>query len=117
MTAPAAPTIYVRQNGGMVRVAWREVDTATDYNVYLGPDSSPTGLEDSVNDAEGQANGWFVWYSGPEAGGTFVRVTALNALAEESAYSNQVYRYVDSEADTQQVPDDETHALQMQRKT
>jgi hypothetical protein len=117
MTAPASPTIsYVRQNGGKVRIAWREVPDATDYNIYLGPTTAPTGLEDSVNFTEEEPNGWFVWWSGPEAAQVFIRITALNALAEESGYSNEVFRSVTSGSDTQDIPAPLDHSHDVTRK-
>src|SRR5690348_1158906 len=117
MTAPAAPRIYVAQWGGMIRLRWAEVETATDYNVYMGDTTAPTGLEDSVADDEMEPDGWFVWWSTEQAGPIFVRVTALNALAEESAYSNEAFRYITSNQDGQQVPASEDQALNHERKT
>lgn len=90
MTAPAAPVIRAANvDGYTLRVMWRPVDDATDYNIYLGDTLHPTGLEDSVADGEAEPNGWFIWFSTVQTGQVFVRVTALNALAEESAYSNE----------------------------
>lgn len=117
MTAPASPTIsYVRQNGGLVRIAWREVEDATDYNIYLGPDTEPVGLEDSVSDAEIEPGGWFLWWSGPEVGQVYIRITALNSLAEESGYSNEVYRFITSTVDDQDIPAPLTQAHKINRK-
>ena len=99
MTAPAAPIIYADQFGGLVLIRWRPVDTATDYNVYLGSDPAPAGLEDSVADEEAEPNGWFRWYSGVQVGQVFIQVTALNVGAEESDRSNQRYLYMTSASD------------------
>jgi hypothetical protein len=115
MTAPAAPVIYSRQNSGFVVLRWREVDGATDYNIYMGDTTAPTGIEDSVSDAEVEPNGWFIWTSVEQIGQVHVRVTALNALAEESAYSNERYHYMNSESDPMRIPTSITHALDMQR--
>lgn len=103
MTAPSAPRITnVRQNGGLVTVWWRPVDGATDYNVYLDSNPNPTLVEDSLVDDDVE-NGWMVWESTLQLGQVFIRIKALNALAEESAYSNEVYRYITSGTDDQQM--------------
>lgn len=95
MTAPSAPILNMKQYGGKVRLAWRPVDSAIDYNVYMGSATAPVGLEDSVNFSEAAANGWFIWWTTtPQAGGVFARITALNVGAEESAYSNEKYVYI-----------------------
>lgn len=116
MTAPSAPIIGARQVGGMLRLCWREVDNATDYNVYMDSHTAPTRLEDSVNFSEVlSSGGWFVWYSNYEVGQLFARVTALNALAQESGYSNEVYRVINSDTDTNPM-DSPTQALDINRK-
>jgi hypothetical protein len=85
MAAPSAPDYRLKQFGGKLRIAWRDVSGATDYNVYLGDTQSTLGIEDAVNYTEAQSNGWFVWWSPTIASAlTFVKVTALSALAEES---------------------------------
>lgn len=85
MTAPAAPEYRLKQFGGKLRIAWRDVSGATDYNVYLGDTQASLGVEDGVNYTEVLANGWFVWWSPTiQSALTFVKVTALNAQAEES---------------------------------
>lgn len=118
MTAPAAPRISaVRQNGGFVRISWAEVQDATDYNIYLDSAPAPTGLEDSVSDAEGEGNGYFEWWSPEQIGQVYIRITALNALAEESAYSNEVYRYMTSDSDgMSDIPAPLTEAHDIHRK-
>lgn len=90
MAAPSAPRIYVRQDGTRVYVRWQPVDTATDYNLYVGDTPNPTGIEDSITDDELGSDGWFFDITGVQSGPTYVRLTALNALAQESAYSNEV---------------------------
>lgn len=90
MTAPAAPVIRAWQTtGGLLRLSWEAVFGATSYNVYLGDAQNPTGLEDQVLENEASADGSFVWYSPVQVGTVYVRITAVNALAEESGYSNQ----------------------------
>ncbi len=90
MTAPAAPRIYVRQNGSRIYVRWQPVVEATDYNLYVGDTVHPTGIEDSIEDDELGSDGWFFDITSEQAGIIYVRMTALNALAEESGYSNEV---------------------------
>lgn len=114
MSAPSAPRIRADQFGGLIRVMWRAVDDATDYNIYVDSAPNPTGIEDSVADDEVEDNGWFIWWSGVQLGQVFVRVKALNALAEESAYSNEVYRYITSEGDGQTT--DPSPALEFRQR-
>ena len=104
MTAPAAPVIRARQNGGgLIRVSWLAVATATDYNLYMGAAASPTGLEDSIPDDDALADGTFeYWTVGQPTGPVWLRLTALNVLAEESAYSNEIQ--VNVRYDTNNVP-------------
>jgi len=90
MTAPAAPTIKVRQDGTVIYVRWQPVLDATDYNLYVKEAGLDWGIEDSINDSEINGDGWFFDITGPLAGVVNVRLTALNALAEESGYSNEV---------------------------
>ena len=90
MTAPAAPTIRVRQFGGRLLVTWPPVDpaTVTDYNVYVGEAPTAPALEDTIDaDLEAQPNGTFMWWSPIVAGIVSVYVTALNVGAEESVPS------------------------------
>lgn len=94
MAAPSAPRIRVYNTGEEVRVAWRAVDDATDYNIYLDEVPNPAGVEDSVADDEVEEDGSFVWFSEPQSGHVYVYVTALNALAEESDPSNEVHKFV-----------------------
>ena len=100
MSAPEVPKIHVAQNGGRVRVRWQGVTGATYYNVYLGEGRDPTTVEDVVLLAAEEAP-WFTWWSDSYAGSVFVRVTALNALDEESDYSNQKCVTVTSGSDGQ----------------
>lgn len=116
MSAPSAPTIRVRQFGGFLRVAWRVVENATDYNIYLGDTTAPTGLEDQLSDSDEGPSGWMVWYSPIQIGKVFVRVTALNAQAEESAYSNECFRYMTSGWDNAQTPHEDTSSLNQTRR-
>lgn len=90
MTAPTAPTIRVRFNGTTIRVLWQPVESATDYKLYAGAAAAPTGLEADIPDADEGADGWFQYSFVPEDMTTYVRLTALNLLAEESGYSNEV---------------------------
>ena len=100
MTAPAAPVIHaIQTGGGNIRVRWHAVDDATDYNVYLGDTPSPTGLEAEISEAEVESDGSFIWWSAEEVGFIYVRVTALNSLAEESAYSNERSFYMNASND------------------
>lgn len=117
MTAPAAPVIRSRQNAGFIRLAWREVPDATDYNIYMGDTPEPTGIEDQLSDTDVEDNGWFIWTSTEQIGQVHVRVTALNAGAEESAYSNERYHYMNSEQDGMRIPNDPTSALLINRHT
>lgn len=104
MAAPDAPVIRAWQSGELIRLSWEAVPGATDYNIYLGPSQNPTGLEDTVADDEALADGSFEWWSGPVVGLNYVRITALNALAEESAYSNQKSTYIGGDADVVPTP-------------
>jgi hypothetical protein len=90
MSAPTSPTIKVRQDGHKVYVRWLPVDTATDYQLYVKEAGGDWGVEDSISDSEINPDGWFFDITGPLAGVVNVRLTALNALAEESDYSNEV---------------------------
>ena len=87
MTAPAAPVIKVRTNGLSIRVGWHPVPNATDYKLYVGPTTNPSGLEADVSD---DGEGWFQYTFVPEDDDEFVALTALNIGAEESAHSNEV---------------------------
>jgi hypothetical protein len=105
----------MQNGGGNIRVAWKAVDDATDYNVYMGDAVNPAGIEDSVADSEAEADGSFVWWSTEQAGFVYVRVTALNSLAEESAYSNERYFYM--RQDTENTPTDALRHIMKGHKT
>jgi hypothetical protein len=90
VTAPSAPRILVRQNGTRIYVRWQPVLNATDYKLYVDEVSPPLGLEDDILASELGSDGWFFDISGPQAGPTYVAVTALNIIAEESVKSNIV---------------------------
>lgn len=91
MTAPAAPVILVRQDGTSLYVRWQPVPTATDYKLYAGQTLHPTSLEATVPDDDIEEDGWFFYVLDQmDAGLNYVRATALNVGAEESAYSNEV---------------------------
>lgn len=90
MTAPAAPELFGRFDGGKVRLRWRPVLNATDYKLYVARTSAPTTLEDDIADDEVGADGWFVAQFIPDEVPCYIRLTALNVGAEESAYSNQL---------------------------
>ncbi len=89
MTAPSAPLIRVRSFGATIRVLWQPVADATDYKLYVGSATAPTGLEADVPDDDIGDDGWFQWTFVTEDYTTYVRMTALNITAEESAYSNE----------------------------
>lgn len=90
MTAPAAPTIYGRFDGSKVRLRWRPVPDATDYKVYAGGTTAPSGLEDDVADDDIGTDGWFFTTFVADEVPLFITVTALNVGAEESAPSNEL---------------------------
>lgn len=89
MTAPAAPVLRVRTNGVTIRVLWQPVLTATDYKLYVGASTAPTGLEDDIEDDDVGTDGWFQYTFTPDDVNVYIRLTALNVGAEESAYSNE----------------------------
>lgn len=90
MTAPAAPVIYGHFDGAKARVRWRPVALATDYKVYAGATTNPSGLEDDVADDEVGSDGWFHVTFVVDELPLFINVTALNVGAEESADSNEL---------------------------
>lgn len=90
MTAPASPTIRVRVNGLAVRVLWQAVPTATDYAVHVGDTAAPSGIEAELDESDVGADGWCQYTFVPDDSDSFINVTALNALAEESDPSNEV---------------------------
>ena len=90
MTAPAAPTIRVRSNGGSLRVSWQPVPNATDYKLYVGATTNPSGLEADIPDDDMSPSGWFDWTFVPDDAVSYIAVTALNVGAEESVHSNEI---------------------------
>lgn len=90
MAAPAAPVIRVRQDGVRVYVRWQPVTDATDYKLYVKDLGGSYGLEDDIADDELGSDGWFFDITSPQSGPVVVKVTALNAGAEESGASNEV---------------------------
>lgn len=85
MTAPSAPVITVRTDGSKAYVNWRPVTGAATYNLYEGDTAAPTtAIRTGLT-----ATDWgrvAVICGSP----SFLRLTAVNAGAEESAYSNEV---------------------------
>ena len=92
MTAPAAPRISANQDGTLIYVRWRPVDTATDYNLYVQEAGGSRGIEAQLEDIDLNSDGWFFQIVGPFAGVVNVDVTALNVGAEESVPSNVVQK-------------------------
>lgn len=90
MTAPAAPRIAGHFDGAKVRVRWQPVANATDYKVYVGGTTNPSGLQDDINFVEQGTDGWFHFTYRVDESPLFVAVTALNITAEESAKSNEL---------------------------
>lgn len=90
MTAPAAPVIRARTNGHTIRVLWQPVATATDYKLYVGATPAPTGLEADIPDDDMGDDGWFQYTFLPDDIDSYLRLTALNVGAEESAASNEL---------------------------
>lgn len=92
MTAPSAPYILVRTDGTSLYVRWQPVLNATDYNLYLSEFGGAFGVEAQFDDTDVNDDGWFFYISAPFAGQVNIKMTALNVLAEESGYSNEVQR-------------------------
>lgn len=90
MTAPAAPSIRARQDGTSIYVRWLPVLTATDYNLYVSEAGGAFGIQSQFEDDDMGDDGWYFTVETPFAGIVEVKATALNALAEESGYSNTV---------------------------
>lgn len=91
MTAPAAPVLYGHFDGAKVRLRWHPVLTATDYKVYMGGATNPSGLQDDINFVEQGTDGWFHFSYRVDEAPLYIAVTALNVLAEESAHSNELH--------------------------
>lgn len=89
MTAPAAPTIRAHCDSFKVRLLWRPVETATDYNVYYADELAAAGVEAQLDELDLGSDGWYHYTFVPDGTIVTVYVTALNALAEESAASNE----------------------------
>lgn len=92
MTAPSAPLIYANQDGHRIYIRWLPVLTATTYNVYVADAFGPEVIEQQVAAAAQALDGWFMSISQPNAGVVTVRVTAVNAGAEESVSSNAIQK-------------------------
>lgn len=90
MAAPSAPRLYARQDGTNLYVRWLPVLNATDYNLYLKEAGGAYGVQAQFADDDIEDDGWFFSVEGPFAGVVTVKLTALNALAEESGDSNEV---------------------------
>lgn len=90
MTAPSAPTIRGRTNGTVVRLLWQPVLNATDYKVYVGSTTNPSGLEADVADDGDGLGPWMAYEFIPDDIDAYIAVTALNAGLEESAHSNEL---------------------------
>ena len=103
MAAPSAPVISAIQTGkGFVRVRWDDVPTALHYNLYVGDTTAPVGLEDTISEADIGIDGRFTYFVPLEQiGQTYLRLTALNALGEESAYSNERHLNMTIDVDSQ----------------
>jgi hypothetical protein len=87
MTAPAAPTIQARTDGSKVYLRWKAVAGAATYNVYASDVTAPTAQVQSGL----TATDWGQAVVLPLDAAPFLRMTAVNAGAEESAYSNEVH--------------------------
>lgn len=83
MTAPAAPVIHAHDVGGAIRLHFPAVAGAATYDVYADGVTAPT-----VTILTGQT-GIDITFQ-PLTEPTFIRVKAINAGAEASAYSNEV---------------------------
>lgn len=83
MTAPAAPVITGHARGIAVSVQFPAVPGAATYNVYEGASTAPT-----TRLLTGQTATYITFQPLNEP--SHVRVTAVNAGAEESAYSNEL---------------------------
>jgi len=90
MTAPSAPSIRARTNGVTVRVLWQPVATATDYKLYVGPATNPSGLEADIPDDDMGSDGWFQYTFIPDDSDNYIALTSLNVGAEESGHSNEL---------------------------
>lgn len=90
MTAPAAPVIRVRaSHPTAVRVLFQPVVGATNYNLYADTVTGPTTLV--ANYVVAYSGDWYQITFNTRAEGIYIRLTAVNAGAEESAYSNEVH--------------------------
>jgi hypothetical protein len=83
MTAPSAPVIHAHGLGTAVRVSFPSVPTAATYRIYAGSTTAPTTL---VVTGITALDTVFV----PIDSTSYIRATAVNVGAEESAYSNEV---------------------------
>lgn len=90
MTAPSAPSIRGRSTGTVIRVLWQPVPNATDYKLYVGSATNPSGLEADIPDDDMRSDGWFQYSFVPDDADAYIALTALNVGAEESAHSNEL---------------------------
>lgn len=89
MAAPSAPVLLGRCDGAKVRLRFAPVSGAATYNVYVGGATAPTTAHTTgVTIAAGESWGAFTYL--PHDADSFVRITAVNAGAEESGYSNEL---------------------------
>jgi hypothetical protein len=84
MTAPAAPTLRVHSNGSTVRVTWRPVLDATDYDLYYADEVSDAGIEAQFDENDLGSDGWYHYTFMPTGSIIALYLTAFNAGAEES---------------------------------
>lgn len=91
MTAPSAPRIIVHTDGITLRVSWKPVLNATDYKLYVGSAPAPTGLEADISDDGDGLGPWLQYDFVPDDTDSYLRMTALNVGAEESAYSTEYH--------------------------
>lgn len=87
MTAPSAPVIYARTDGEKIRVRWQPVSGAVDYNLYVDNVATPTTVYGNYPVTYSSD-----WYQATflASDDTYFRLTARNAGAEESGYSNEL---------------------------
>ena len=75
-------------DGFKVRVFWRPVLNATNYNLYVGDELAPSGIEAQFDDLDLGTDGWFHYTFRPLGSIITLYLTALNVGLEESVASN-----------------------------